>query len=150
MTTAKGTGYPALTNLIWVYSPDYSRSGVTNYIVSNRTDIVAFDAYLDDPDTNANLLSQYNALIGLGKPFAFAEIGPNNKRTDGQFDYNKWLNGIRTRYGQTTFFMAWNNFTDTINGSQQLVKIEPTSNLNASGLYNNYNWMLNRGEETLR
>jgi mannan endo-1,4-beta-mannosidase len=149
MTTAKGPGYPALTNLIWVYSPDYSRSGVTSYIVSNQTDIVALDAYLDDPDTNANLLSQYNAMLGLGKPFAFAEIGPNNKRTDGQFDYNRWLNGIRNRYGQTTFFMAWNNFTDIVNGTPQLVKIEPTSNLNASSLYNTGNWMLNRGEETL-
>jgi beta-mannanase len=146
MTTSKGAGYPALDNIIWVYSPDYSRDNVTAYYQSGnsgiQTDIVALDAYLDDPQTNSTLQSKYNQLLGLGKPFAFAEIGPRNTRTDGQFDYNNWLNAIRNRFGQSTFFMAWDDFSS--------VKIAPTSNLNASSLYNSYNWMLNRGEEPLR
>jgi len=97
---------------------------------------------LDVPHTNSTLLARYNQLLGLGKPFAFAEISPNNNRTDGQFDYNNWLNAIRNRFGQTTFFMVWDDFNS--------IKIAPTSNLNASSLYNSYDWMLNRGEESLR
>ncbi|MEO1021545.1 MAG: glycosyl hydrolase [Bacteroidota bacterium] len=142
MTTSKGAGYPALDNLIWVYSPDYSRSGVTNYVVQDKTDIVALDAYLDNPGTNSTLYNRYQEMLTLNKPFAFGEIGPNNQRTDGQFDYNDWLEAIRSRFGETIYFLAWNDFG--------AVKIAPTSNLNASDLYNKYDWMLNRGEEPLR
>ncbi len=142
MTTSKGSGYPALDNIIWVYSPDYSRSGVTNYIVSDETDIVALDAYLNDPETNTTLYNRYISMLSLNKPFAFGEIGPQNNRTDGQFDYTKWLNAMKNKYGEAVYFLAWNDF-----GS---VKIAPTSNLNAFEFYNDYDWLLNRGEQNLK
>jgi mannan endo-1,4-beta-mannosidase len=138
MTTSKGPGYPALNNLIWVYSPDYGRSKVTDYYVANQVDIVSLDAYLDNPHSNSTLLNRYNQMLGLGKPFAFAEIGPRNDRTDGQFDFNNWINAMKNRFGQTTFFMAWD------------AQWAPTNNQGSWGLYNSYNWSLNRGEESLR
>ncbi len=142
MTTSKGPGYPALDNIIWVYSPDFSRSGETNYIVSNETDMVALDAYLDNPESNSTLLTRYQSMLTLNKPFAFAEIGPNNQRTDGQFDYTKWLDAMKNRFGEAVYFMAWNDFG--------AVKIAPTSNQKAFELYNDFDWLLNRGEQVLK
>lgn len=44
------TNVKGLHNLIWVYSPDQSRAGPARYYPgADYVDIVALDAYVDDP-----------------------------------------------------------------------------------------------------
>lgn len=101
LTATKG-----LNNLIWVYSPDASeRSRTTYYPGSAYVDIVSLDAYSDSPGGSVVSVA-YQEMTGLGKPFAFAEIGP---ATPGSFDYSKWINAIKQQYSRTTYFMAWND-----------------------------------------
>lgn len=71
MTDTRG-----LDNLIWVYSPDANRDFKTDfYPGSSYVDIVGLDAYFSDDFT----IQGYDELTALNKPFAFTEIGTQNK-----------------------------------------------------------------------
>jgi mannan endo-1,4-beta-mannosidase len=114
-----------LTNVIWVYAPNFGRnwnsvpgcgflydSSADNYYPGSAyVDVVGLDAYLVDPETNDCLRKDYQALIGLGKPFAFTEIGRESGNpycTSPKMDYRKWMNALKT-FRETTYFLAWND-----------------------------------------
>lgn len=122
------TNTKGLNNLIWVYSPDQSRSYKTSYYPGNNyVDIVGLDAYVN----NATDIAGYSEMIGLGKPFALTEVGPGSNA--GSFNYSALLDTIRTNFPKTIYFLPWNNVWSPIN------------NVNPWGAYNN-SWTLNRGE----
>ncbi|MBO4208352.1 glycosyl hydrolase [Micromonospora echinofusca] len=128
LTSTKG-----LDNVLWVYSADFSRGNRTAYYPGNSyVDVVGMDAYDDDPQA-AGIQSAYGELVGLGKPFAFSEIGPD---TSGSFDYGRWATAFKQRYPQTTYFLAWND------------QWGPARNQGASTLFND-SWTVNRGEIVL-
>ncbi|XP_014289360.1 mannan endo-1,4-beta-mannosidase [Halyomorpha halys] len=109
-----------LDNLLWVWSPDHSRQYKTDYYPGNNfVDIVGLDAYTDNPDN----INGYDEITRLGKPFALAEVGPST--TNGQFDYNWFINSIVSKYPKTVYFMPWN------------AGWSPVKNKNAWGAYNN-------------
>ncbi|MDG6106303.1 discoidin domain-containing protein [Dactylosporangium aurantiacum] len=121
-----------LDNLVWVYAPDFSRGNATGYFAGgNVVDIVGMDAYDDNPAASG-IQSTYNQLLGLGKPFAFTEIGPDNS----PFDYGKWINAIKQYYPKTSYFLAWND------------KWGPPQNQNSGALMNDP-WTLNLGEVSI-
>ncbi|MCI4064466.1 glycoside hydrolase family 26 protein [Micromonospora sp. R77] len=127
------TSTKGLDNLIWVYSADFSRGNRTAYYAGGSyVDIVGMDAYDDNPQVSG-IQSAYNELVGLGKPFAFAEIGPD---TAGSFDYGKWVTAFQQSYPKTSYFLAWND------------SWSPARNQGASTLFNN-SWIANRGEVDL-
>jgi mannan endo-1,4-beta-mannosidase len=120
-----------LNNLIWVYSPDAKRNYLTQYYPGGSyVDIVGLDAYIDNP-TDQMIANAYSYMIGLSKPFAFAEIGPAT--TNGQFDYGSWASAIRNNYNSTTYFLPWNDVWS------------PHNNQGTSTLYND-SWSVNRHE----
>jgi mannan endo-1,4-beta-mannosidase len=125
LTTTKG-----LDNLLWVYSVDSGRDNRTLFYPGNQyVDIVGVDAYDDNPQSSG-IQSAYNELTGLGKPFAFSEIGPD---TQGSFDYTQWNSAWQQNYLRTTYFLTWNDGWG------------PGRNQNASVFMNNP-WIVNRGE----
>ncbi|WDZ87064.1 glycosyl hydrolase [Micromonospora cathayae] len=128
LTVTKG-----LDNLIWVYSADFSRGNRTAYYPgSSYVDIVGMDAYDDNPQTSG-IQAAYAELVGLGKPFAFSEIGPDSQ---GSFDYGRWVTAFQQNYPATTYFLAWNDGWG------------PARNQGAGTLFNN-SWIANRGEVDL-
>ncbi|SCG43276.1 glycosyl hydrolase [Micromonospora halophytica] len=127
------TGTKGLDNLLWVYSADFSRGNRTAfYPGASYVDIVGMDAYDDNPQTSG-IQSAYNELTALGKPFAFAEIGPDSQ---GSFDYGRWITAFQQNYPRTTYFLAWNDGWG------------PARNAGASTLFNS-SWTANRGEVDL-
>ena len=127
------TSTKGLSNVLWVYSADFSRGNRTAYYPgASYVDIVGMDAYDDNPQVTG-VQSAYSELVGLGKPFAFAEIGPD---TQGSFDYGRWVTAFQQSYPRTTYFLAWNDGWG------------PARNQGASTLFNN-SWIVNRGEVDL-
>lgn len=128
------TNTKGLNNLIWVYAPDFGRGNRTAYYPgAGYVDIVGLDVYDDNPGSSATLPTAYNEMTGLGKPFAFTEIGPD---TCGSFDYAKWPAALRQKYPKAAYFFAWND------------QWAPQNNLNAYALINDI-WSVNRGEINL-
>ncbi|GAA1411901.1 glycosyl hydrolase [Catellatospora coxensis] len=127
------TATKGLDNLLWVYSADFSRGNRTAYYPGGSyVDVVGMDAYDDNPQTSG-IQSAYGELVGLGKPFAFAEIGPDSQ---GSFDYGRWVTAFQQNYPATSYFLAWNDGWG------------PARNQGASTLFTS-SWVLNRGEVDL-
>ncbi|UQZ48619.1 glycoside hydrolase family 26 protein [Bacillus sp. PK3-037] len=117
-----------LDHLLWIYSPDANRDFKTDfYPGASYVDIVGLDAYFQDP----YLVSGYDQLTALNKPFAFTEVGPQT--ANGSFDYSLFMSAIKQKYPKTTYFLAWND------------EWSPAVNKGASSLYND-SWTLNKGE----
>ncbi|XP_014289364.1 mannan endo-1,4-beta-mannosidase-like [Halyomorpha halys] len=111
-----------LDNLLWVYSPDQSREYKKDFYPGDKfVDIVGLDWYTEDPNSYVN---GYDEMISLGKPFAFAEVGPYGK-SQGHFDFELFIKNIVSRYPKAVFFMPWNGITS------------PLKNKNIWGVYNN-------------
>ncbi|MFD2670902.1 glycosyl hydrolase [Marinicrinis sediminis] len=123
LTTTKG-----LNNLIWVYSADANCNNKTSYYPGDAyVDMTGLDAYIDNPSN----LTGYDEMVALGKPFAFAEIGPQT--TNGTFDYSQWMTAIKQKFPKAVYFLAWNDAWG------------PNNNQGASALMND-SWTVNRGE----
>lgn len=122
----------SLDNLIWVYSPDALRNFKTSfYPGSSYVDIVGLDAYTEGAG-NSNIASGYTELLGLNKPFAFAEVGPD-QATLGSYDYADFIQNIASNYPEAIYFIPWNNVWS------------PTRNLHPWSLFN-HDWTINLGE----
>jgi len=122
------TNTKALDNLIWVYSPDAKRDAKTAfYPGSAYVDIVGLDAYLDD----FSLMNGYCEMLTLNKPFALAEVGPDQNK--GQFNYHEMVKVIKSHFPQTSYFIPWNGVWS------------PTNNLKTSEAFN-HDAVVNLGE----
>ncbi len=96
-----------LDNLLWVYGPNHGQNTAKYYAGDNYVDIVGLDAYTDfiDPEH----IKGYKEIASLPKPFGFTEFGPYGSRNPpGDYDYRRFLEGIRKNFPKSCFFMSWN------------------------------------------
>ena len=101
-TTTKG-----LDNLLWVYAPNHGTNTAVYYPGDRYVDLVGLDAYTDFVDTNHIL--GYADVARLPKPFGFTEFGPHAPSDPpGDYDYRRFLAGVKTNFPRTVFFMSWN------------------------------------------
>ncbi|HZM78485.1 MAG TPA: glycosyl hydrolase, partial [Candidatus Limnocylindrales bacterium] len=114
-----------LSNLLWVYAPA-DGPGIQNYYPDGMVDIVA----LDVGATNPAAIGGYGDLLTLNKPIAMTGI---RSPAPGSFDYTSWVDAIRTRFPQTSYFVIGNNGD------------APQSNANARA-FMNHPWLINRAE----
>ncbi|MDO8523490.1 MAG: glycosyl hydrolase, partial [bacterium] len=127
-----------LHNIVWVYAPAYlspSRQSdpawavLSHYPGDQYVDVVGLDAYTSTI-TPAGI-GGYNDLISTGKPFIFAEFGPNNPG----FDYLAFLNAIKTYFPKTISVLTWEGGPNWGLGTGKNAKA-----------YMDDPWVLNRGE----
>ena len=96
-----------LDNLLWVYAPNHGTNTAVYYPGDRYVDLVGLDAYTDFVDTNHIL--GYDEVARLPKPFGFTEFGTHGpSNPPGDFDYLRFLDGVRTNFPRTVFFMCWN------------------------------------------
>ena len=95
-----------LDNLLWVYSPNHGEKTADYYPGDRYVDIVGLDAYTDFIDPQH--IQGYEEVARLPKPFAFTEFGPHGSRNPpGDYDYLRFLSGIRKHFPKTVYFLAW-------------------------------------------
>jgi mannan endo-1,4-beta-mannosidase len=96
-----------LDNLLWVYSPNHGEKTADYYAGDHYVDIVGLDAYTDFVDPQH--IRGYDAVAKLPKPFGFTEFGPHGPdNPPGDYDYLRFLDGVRKHFHKTTFVLAWN------------------------------------------
>jgi mannan endo-1,4-beta-mannosidase len=96
-----------LNNLLWVYGPNQGGNPALYYPGDSYADLVGLDAYTDFVDPGH--IKGYAELAALPKPFGFTEFGPHGaKDPPGDYDYTRFLAGIRSGFPKTCFFMCWN------------------------------------------
>jgi mannan endo-1,4-beta-mannosidase len=96
-----------LDNLLWVYSPNHGQNTASYYAGDPYVDLVGLDAYTDFIDPAH--IKGYAAVAALPKPFGFTEFGPHGPQDPpGDFDYTRFLDGVRKYFPKTCFFMCWN------------------------------------------
>ena len=99
-----------LDNLLWVYSPADSggKSADFDYPGDAFVDFVSPTYYGDTLD-----LAHYPSYLALGKPMGFAEFGITSKganERDGTYDVRRYIDAIRTRYPDVSYFVSWHNW----------------------------------------
>jgi mannan endo-1,4-beta-mannosidase len=96
-----------LNNLLWVYAPNHGTNTAVYYPGDRYVDLVGLDAYTDFIDTNH--IFGYAEVARLPKPFGFTEFGPHGpSNPPGDYDYLRFLDGVRRNFPRTVFFMSWN------------------------------------------
>ena len=96
-----------LDNLLWVYAPNHGQKTAQYYAGDRYVDLVGLDAYTDFVD--AAHIKGYAEVAALPKPFGFTEYGPHGPQNPpGDFDYRRFLDGIRKDFPKTCFFKCWN------------------------------------------
>ncbi len=124
-TTTKG-----LDNLLWVYGPNHGAKTADYYPGDAYVDIVGLDAYTDH--VAPTHIRGYDAVARLPKPFGFSEYGPHGaENPPGDYDYRRFLAGVKEYFPRPTFFMSWN------------AKWSPPHNRFAKALYDDP-WLVNR------
>lgn len=128
-----------LNNLLWVYAPTVqSNDGVKPvlhyYPGDDLVDVVGLDYYENNMD-RMDLGGSYRQLVALGKPFAITEVGPAfwlSAHPRGRFDTRIVIDGIRSKYPATTYFVFWQGWQSMLLD----VKMGLVDNLNARELLN--------------
>jgi len=119
-----------LDNLLWVYAPNHRANTAVYYPGDRYVDLVGLDAYTDFVDTNH--IFGYAEVARLPKPFGFTEFGPHAPdNPPGDYDYRRFLAGVKANFPRTVFFMSWN------------AKWSLASNTNVTEMLNDP-WMVNR------
>lgn len=104
-----------LRNLIWVWagsreSGKWIQPLMKYYPGDAYVDIVGIDMYSDVLDPAA--VNAYQALSKLGKPFALAEYGPDNKTTTrtGTLDLTTLIRQIKQVMPNVVYFQMWSDY----------------------------------------
>ena len=105
-----------LKNLIWVWagsreSGPWMQPLAKYYPGQAYVDIVGIDMYNDILDEAA--VKAYRELSSLGKPFALAEYGPDNKTTTktGTLDLTTLISQIKAVMPNVIYFKTWADYT---------------------------------------
>lgn len=102
-----------LNNLIWMYCANRAFEGVPEvdfyYPGDDVVDMVGVDLYENGLEMESY---QYDLAIGLGKPFALSEIGPNHNDMDGSHDYQAFVEKIISDYPLAVYAHAWHSWPD--------------------------------------
>jgi mannan endo-1,4-beta-mannosidase len=97
-----------LDNLLWVYGPNHRDNANDYYPGDHFIDLVGLDAYTDHVDPQH--IKGYDAVAKRPKPFGFTEYGPHGaEHPPGDYDYRRFLAGIKQHFPRSVFFMSWNN-----------------------------------------
>ena len=124
------TATKGLDNLLWVFAPNHGTNTAVYYPGDRYVDLVGLDAYTDFVDTNHIL--GYAEVARLPKPFGFTEFGPHApSNPPGNYDYRRFLAGVKVNFPRTVFFMSWNG------------KWSLASNTNVTEMLNDP-WIVNR------
>lgn len=95
-----------LDNLLWVYGPNHGDKTAAYYAGDHYVDLVGLDAYTDSVDTGH--IKGYAEVARIEKPFGFTEYGPHGPQNPpGDYDYGRFLEGLRKEFPRTVFFMSW-------------------------------------------
>jgi mannan endo-1,4-beta-mannosidase len=103
----------ALSNLIWVYSPNVGQNVTLYYPGAEYVDVVGLDKYMTLEETSGQeplTLEGYNLLTTLEKPIYLSEFGPRPSDASGQeipFDYLRLLEDITTQYPKLFAVLHW-------------------------------------------
>ena len=132
------TNTKQLNNLIWLYAPAMAFPNIPAvdyyYPGEEYIDITGLSVY----ENNLPLPSaQYQSMLGLDKPFAFTEFGPNHNNMNGSHNYENYVNTIINNYPETIYAHAWHDWPDHL--------VAWISNQNASEALN-IPCLVNRGE----
>jgi mannan endo-1,4-beta-mannosidase len=101
------TKVKGLDNLLWVYGPNQGNRTAAYYAGDDYVDIVGLDAYTDFVDPAH--IKGYEEIAKLPKPFGFTEFGPHGaSNPPGDYDYRRFLEGVRKNFPRTVFFHSWN------------------------------------------
>lgn len=131
-----------LKNLVWCWSVNAGISGFPQSIprynacitLGNTIDMTGFDVYTSNP---ASVVSDYNTLVGLGKPVCMAEYGAGNPSSgDSSFSEPTLINVFRNSMPRIVFWQQWW-------APWGLLDVQ-----NASAALNDP-WVINRGEFTV-
>jgi mannan endo-1,4-beta-mannosidase len=96
-----------LDNLLWVYSPNHGDKTAAYYPGDGYVDLIGLDAYTDYIETNH--IRGYPEIAKIKKPFGFTEFGPHApSNPPGDYDYLRFLEGVKQNFPRTVFFMSWN------------------------------------------
>jgi mannan endo-1,4-beta-mannosidase len=96
-----------LDNLLWVYGPNHGQKTAAYYAGDQYVDIVGLDAYTDLIDREH--VKGYEEVASLPKPLGFTEYGPHGSQNPpGDYDYRRFIEGVRKSFPKTCFFMSWN------------------------------------------
>lgn len=114
-----------LDNLLWVFGPSSGPDAADYYPGDGFVDLVGLDAYTDHVDPAH--LPGYAGVAALPKPFGFGEYGPHGPANPpGNFDYRRLLDGVRSHFSRTTFFMTWNaNWSPANNRHARALYLDP-------------------------
>jgi len=138
LTTTKG-----LNNLLWGFAFDWNGgSASTWYPGSSYVDIVGVDYY--SSSGNVGVPSNYSYLTGLGKPFAFTEMGQCDPSGSGctAKDSNLIITGIKANAPATVYWSNWdevwsldyhNNVPKLLNDPWVVNREDNPSGKNAAG-----------------
>lgn len=111
-----------LHNLLWVFGPNHGPTAADYYPGDAWVDLVGLDAYTDHVDPEH--IRGYEAMARINKPFGFTEYGPHGSQNPpGDFDYLRFLQGVRTHFPRTTHFLSWDE------------KWSPVNNIHCKELY---------------
>lgn len=109
------TGTKQLHNLIWVWAGSreagpWIQPLMKYYPGDAYVDIVGIDLYCDTLDPAA--VKAYHDLAKLGKPFALAEYGPDNKTTTrtGTLDLTTLIGQIKRVMPDVIYFQMWSDY----------------------------------------
>jgi mannan endo-1,4-beta-mannosidase len=126
------TNTRGLNNLLWVYGPNHGTRTAAYYAGDRYVDLVGLDAYTDHIDPAH--IKGYRELAALPKPFGFTEFGPHGpSNPPGDYDYLRFLEGVKTNFPKTTFFLSWD-------GRWSLARNRNTRELLA------HPWLINRDD----
>jgi basic membrane lipoprotein Med (substrate-binding protein (PBP1-ABC) superfamily) len=80
------------------------------YPGADCVDLVGLSLYLDDPE--ALPIRAYREMIGLGKPFGFAEMGQSipPDPTSKNWDQSRMIRAIRRCYPAAVFWYSWSSW----------------------------------------
>jgi len=113
-----------LHNIIWIYSAASSQPKVTDYYPGDAyVDIVGLDFYADDwSSNNADIMSAYENLLALSKPFAFTEAGfsinENSPCWNGGCDNRIIIDGVSENYPAAVYIFRWRDDPYAIIGQE--------------------------------
>ena len=109
------TNTKKLHNLVWVWSGSresgkWMQPLMKYYPGDAYVDIVGLDMYCDTLDPAA--VKAYQDLSKLGKPFALAEYGPDNKTTTpkGTLDLTTLISQIKRAMPNVIYFKMWSDY----------------------------------------
>jgi mannan endo-1,4-beta-mannosidase len=128
LVTTKG-----LTNLLWVYNVNGGQGNYAEYYPGAAyVDVVSMDSYppslADEP--------MYNALLALGKPIIYAEVGPtisdNSKIVPFSADNSRVLALVKRAFPKVVALVIWcqNSGIPKQNGAAALLSDPAVINLN--------------------